>query len=164
MEGYDEFRRGYTKSTKRIKNRYKQNYKTDVALATLKGEIIYFRQFLRWSAMRGFYKGGAYEWRYKTDSKIGNRREPFSLEQYRTLVRYIRTAHYIIKGKHSDNGTPDKRVIGHRQMLRCYIPFLCNTGLRVGECRALRHRDVTFTTSRLSEKVCVIELDQTLPK
>jgi integrase len=159
MEGYEEFRRDYAKNTKRIRNRYQQNYKTSVALATLKGEINYFRQFLRWSVMRGFYKGGAHEWRYKTIGKIGNRREAFSLEQYRTLVRYMRTTQYINKGKRGD-----KSVVRHRQMLRCYILFLCNTGLRIGECRHLRHRDITFTTNRLGEKVCVIQLDQTLSK
>ena len=84
MEGYEEFRRDYAKNTKRIKNRYKQNYKDSVALSTLKGEINYFRQFLRWCATRDYYKGGAHEWRYKTTAKIGNRREAFSLEQYRT--------------------------------------------------------------------------------
>ena len=80
MEGYEGFRRDYAKNTKRIKNKYKQNYKDIVAPATLKGEINYFRQFLRWSAMRNYYKGGAHEWKYKTSGKIGNRREAFSLD------------------------------------------------------------------------------------
>ena len=164
MEGYEGFRRDYAKSTKRIKNRYKQNYKDSVALSTLKGEINYFRQFLRWCATRGYYKGGAHEWRYKTSGKIGNRREAFSLEKYRTLVRYMRTNDYLNKGKHSDKGAPDTRVVRHRQMLRCYILFLCNTGLRVGEARHLRWCDVSFTENKLGEKVCVIELDQTLSK
>ena len=164
MEGYEEFRRDYAKNTKRIKNKYRQHYKDTVAFSTLKGEINYFRQFLRWCVTRDFYKGGAHEWRYKTAGKIGNRREAFSLEQYRTLVRYLRTNEYLNKGKHSDNGSPDKRVVRHRQMLRCYILFLCNTGLRVGEARHLKWKDVSFTENKLGEKVCVVELDQTLSK
>ncbi len=164
MEGYEAFRKDFAKSTKRIKNRYRQQYRTTVALSTLKGEINYFRQFLRWCATRDFYKGGAHEWRYKTSGNIKNRREAFSLEQYRTLTRYMRSNEYLNKGKHSDNGTPDKRVVRHRQMLRCYILFLCNTGLRVGEARHLRWGDISFTGNRLGEKVCVIEIDQTLSK
>ena len=164
MEGYEEFRRDYAKSTKRIKNKYKQNYKDSVALSTLKGEINYFRQFLRWCATRDYYKGGAHEWRYKTSGTIKNRREAFSIDQYRNLVRYMRTNEYLNKGKHSDSGSPDKRVVRHRQMLRCYILFLCNTGLRVGEARNIRWDDVSFTGNKLGEKVCVIEIDQTLSK
>ena len=65
LKGYEEFRRDYAKSTKRIKNKYKQNYKDTVALSTLKDEINYFRQFLRWCSTRNYYKGGAHEWRYQ---------------------------------------------------------------------------------------------------
>ena len=164
MEGYEAFRKDFAKSTKRIKNRYRQQYRTSVALSTLKGEINYFRQFLRWCATRDFYKGGAHEWRYKTSGNIKNRREAFSLEQYRTLTRYMRSNEYLNKGKHSDNGSPDKRVVRHRQMLRCYVLFLCNTGLRVGEARNIRWSDVSFTENKLGEKVCVVEIDQTLSK
>lgn len=164
LEGYEAFRREYAKNTKRIKNRYRQTYKSSVATSTLKGEINYFRQFLRWCAMRGFYRGGAHEWRYKPGGKVRNRREAFSIEQYRTLVRYMRTNEYLNKGKHRNSGKPDSRVVRHRHMLRCYILFLCNTGLRVGEARHLRWRDIWTTENKTGEKVCVVELDQSLSK
>jgi integrase len=164
MEGYEEFRRDYAKNTKRVKNRYKQHYKDSVAPSTLKGEINYFRQFLRWCATRDYYKGGAHEWRYRTRENITNRREAFSIDQYRQLVRYMRSNKYLNKGKHSENGSPDKKVVRHRQMLRCYILFLCNTGLRIGEARNIRWGDVSSLENKLGEKVCVIELDQNLSK
>jgi hypothetical protein len=104
MEGCEEFRRDYAKSTKRIKNRYKQQFKNSVALSTLKGKINYFRQFLRWSATRYNYKGGVNEWKYKISETIKNRREAFSIDQYRNLVRYMRNNKYLNKGKHSDSG------------------------------------------------------------
>jgi len=164
MEGYEEFRRDFAKSTKRKKNKYRQHYKDSVANSTLKNEINYFRQFLRWCSARDYYKGGAHEWRHKASGKIKNRREAFSIDQYRTLVRYMRTNKYLSVGKHKDNGAPDKRIVRHRHMLRCYILFLCNTGLRVGEARSIRWGDVSFTKNKLGEKVCVIEIDQTLSK
>tara|TARA_S200000501_G_scaffold353366_1_gene373091 strand:- start:782 stop:1399 length:618 start_codon:yes stop_codon:yes gene_type:complete len=76
----------------------------------------------------------------------------------------MRTNEYLNKGRHKENGTPDKRVIRHRHMLRCYILLLCNTGLRVGEARHIRWCDVSFTENKIGEKVCVVELDQTLSK
>ena len=163
FRGLCTVRREYASNTKRIKNRYKQLYKSEVALSTLKGEINYFRQFLC-GVMRGSYNGGAHEWRFKSRERISNRREAFSLEQYRTLTRYMQTNEFLNKGKHSSNGAPDSRVVRHRQMVRCYILFLCNTGLRVGEARHLRWRDVSLTQNKMNENVCVIEIDQSLSK
>jgi hypothetical protein len=120
FEGYEEFRRAYAKNTKRIKNRYRTQYKETVAAATLKGEINYFKQFLQWCAHRGLYKGAAHEWRFKTHERIQNRREAFSIEQYRTLTRYMRTNEYLNKGKHSSNGAADKRINGS-----CVIGICC---------------------------------------
>jgi hypothetical protein len=82
FEKYKAFRREYATNTKRIKSRYQKQYKSSVALSTLKGEINYFRQFLRWCATRGYYKGGAHDWRFKTSGQSGTRRESFSIEQY----------------------------------------------------------------------------------
>ena len=164
FEGYEEFRRAYAKNTKRIKNRYRTQYKETVAAATLKGEINYFKQFLRWCAHRGLYKGAAHEWRFKTHERIQNRREAFSIEQYRTLTRYMRTNEYLNKGKHSSNGAADKRIVRHRHMLRAYILFMTNTGLRVGEARHLRWKDVTGTQNKSGDSVCVVSVDNTLSK
>ena len=165
FENYEAFRRDYAKSTKRIKNKYKQKYKDTVAISTLKGEINYFRQFLRWCATHGYYQGSSFEWRYKPGTSVRNRREAFSLEQYRKLVRYMRSKTYLNKGKNvALGGSPDGRVVRHRQMLRCYILFLCNTGLRVGEARNLRWRDVSFVENRNGDKVCVVEIDQLYSK
>jgi len=164
FEEYEAFRREYATNTKRIKSRYQKQYKSSVALSTLKGEINYFRQFLRWCATRGYYKGGAHDWRFKTSGQLGTRRESFSIEQYRSLVRYMRTNEYLTKGKHRNTGRPDSRVVRHRHMLRCYILVLCNTGLRISEIRNLKWGDVSYTENKLGEKVLVIELDQTLSK
>jgi len=142
MEGYEAFRRSYAKSTKRIKNRYRQQYKDTVSAATLKGEINYFRQFLRWCSQRGIYKGAAHEWRFKTNERIRNRREAFSIEQYQQLYRYMRTNEFLNKGQHKAKGSADTRIKRHRHMLRAYILFLANTGLRVGEARHLKWKDV----------------------
>ena len=45
-------------------------------------------------------------------------------------------------------------------MMRCYILFLCNTGLRVGEARHLTWGDVSSTFNKMGERVCIVELDQ----
>ena len=76
----------------------------------------------------------------------------------------MRTNVYLNKAKHSDKGKPNKRIVRHCNMLRCYILFLCNTGLRVGEARHLRWCDVSLITNKMGQIVCLIELDQLLSK
>jgi integrase len=164
MEGYEQFRRKYAKNTDRKKGRWGQQYKETVAAATLKGEINYFRQFLRWCAQRGIYKGAAHEWRFKTNERIRNRREAFSLEQYQQLYRYMRTNEFLNKGKHQGRGSADTRIKRHRHMIRAYILFLANTGIRVGEARHLKWKDVEKRQLKTGATGCVVTIDNTQSK
>ena len=164
MEGYEQFRRKYAKNTDRKKGKWGQQYRDTVAAATLKGEINYFRQFLRWCAQRNIYKGAAHEWRFKTNERIRNRREAFSLEQYQQLYRYMRTNEFLNKGKHQGRGSADTRIKRHRHMIRAYILFLANTGIRVGEARHLKWKDVEKRQLKTGATGCVVSIDNTLSK
>ena len=163
FEGYEAFRRSFAKNTNRIRNQWRQSYKSTVSSTTLKYEINFFKQFLRWCSDQNRYNGLAFTWRYRAANPIYNRREAFSLKQYKALVRYMRTEKFFNKGKHvAEGGRPDKRVSRHRQMLRAYIIFMANTGLRVGEARHLKWRDVTCSRNILGSPVCVASIDRAL--
>jgi integrase len=164
MEGYEQFRRKYAKNTNRKKGKWGQQYKETVAAATLKGEINYFRQFLRWCSQRGIYKGAAHEWRFKTNERIRNRREAFSIEQYQQLYRYMRTNEFLNKGQHKAKGSADTRIKRHRHMIRAYILFLANTGIRVGEARHLKWKDVEKRQLKTGATGCVVTIDNTQSK
>ena len=164
MEGYEEFRRGFAKTTKSIRNKWRQNYKSDVALATLKGEINYFRQFLRWCVIRNLYQGSADEWTFKTREKIANRREALHPDHHRKLIAYMRSKKFLDVGRHKDTGAPDRRIQRHRHMLRCYILLVLNTGLRVGECRHIRWHDISVSKNSDNEDVPIIYIDQNYSK
>ena len=161
LDGYEKYRRSYWKLGKR-KKKGNYPYKEQIASSTLVGEINLFRQFLRWAAMKNLYQGQAYLFQYKTHENIKNRREAFSLEEYRKLTRYLRSKEYLNVGKIAKErgGKPDSRIVRHRHMMRCYILFMCNTGLRVGEARHLTWGDVSSTVNRMGERVCIVELDQ----
>ena len=161
LDGYEKYRRSYWKLGKRRK-KGNYPYKEQIASSTLVGEINLFRQFLRWAAMKNLYQGQAYLFQYKTHENIKNRREAFSLEEYRKLTRYLRSKEYLNVGKIAKErgGKPDSRIVRHRHMMRCYILFMCNTGLRVGEARHLTWGDVSSTVNRMGERVCIVELDQ----
>ena len=97
MEYYKEFRDDYAKINKHIKNKGKQNYKDNVALATLKGKINHSHQFLCRRATKIYFEGRVQEWKYKPADKNSNHREALSIEQYRTLTRYMRSNEYLNK-------------------------------------------------------------------
>jgi len=45
-------------------------------------------------------------------------------------------------------------------MLRAYILFLANTGLRVGEARHLKFSDIRETYNKLEQKICTVRIDE----
>jgi len=128
------------------------NYKKNLAARTIQWEINSFKAMLRWCAGRNLYNGRVYEWSYKLKEK--NRRSAFTLEQYEKLYRYMRTNMFLRKGKHGN----DSRIRRHRAMLRAYILFMANTGLRVGEARYLRWKDIRDDKNKLGERVVVVSV------
>jgi integrase len=104
--------------------------------------------------MRSWYTGRAQEWSFKLTAH--NRRSAFSLDEYKALVRYMRTAQFLRKGKHGN----DRRLTRHRMMLRTYILFMANTGLRVGEARHLKWQDIEERTNKGGRKVVVVRVSR----
>ena len=96
---------------------------------------------MRWCLENNFHTGQPISFVFKMG--VRNRRSAFTLQQYRRIVTYMRTNEFLVVGKMGN----DSRIIRHRKMLKEYFLFLCNSGLRVGEARELRWRDVSFETS-----------------
>jgi integrase len=151
LEQYELWRQKWAKTTKR-KRKNDQRYKDVIAKRTIEWELNAFKTVLRWAATKNFYKGRAYEWRFSNREK--NRRSAFTREQYRQLHTYMRTNAYLSKGKHGN----DPRIARHRTMLRAYILFMVNTGLRVGEARHLKWGDISVRENKLGRNVLVIRI------
>ena len=152
FEDYEVWRQDWSRNTKR--KRKHGNYKDRVTQRTIQFEINAFKAVLRWCAGRKFYSGRAYEWRYKLTKK--NRRSAFTINQYRKLYRYMRTNEFLDKGKHKN----DPRIRRHRTMLRAYILFMANTGLRVGEARYLKWSDIEEGKNKLERRVMLVRVSQ----
>ena len=63
-------------------------------------------------------------------------------------------------GKHQN----DPRLARYRKMLRAYVLFLANTGLRVGEARNLRWQDITYARNKDREETCKVWVAQSHSK
>ena len=63
-------------------------------------------------------------------------------------------------GKHKN----DARLARYRKMLRTYVLFLVNTGVRVGEARNLRWQDLTFIKNEDGEEICKVWVTQSHSK
>jgi integrase len=109
-----------------------------VSNATLKQDITLMKSIVRWCLENNLHTGTPISYVFKMGVK--NRRSAFTLQQYRRIILYMRTKEFLTVGKMGN----DSRIIRHRKMLKEYFLFLCNSGLRVGECRQLRWRDVSF--------------------
>ena len=111
---------------------------TTVSNATLKQDITLMKTVIRWCLENNLYTGTPISYVFKMG--VRNRRSAFTLQQYRRIITYMRTNEFLTVGKMGN----DSRIIRHRKMLKEYFLFLCNSGLRIGECRNLRWRDVSF--------------------
>lgn len=94
-----------------------------------------FRHFLRWAIEKGYTDNYP---KFPTIRQKPNRRPHFDPDDWNKLTRYIRT--FLSKAKHPS-------VRRDRNLLVNYVLILANTGIRVGEARELKWRDIRPITS-----------------
>lgn len=89
------------------------------------------RQFLNWSVEMGYLDKVPVFPRVSSEQ---TRRPHFDIADWRKLVRYLR--------EHIKNAHPS--VLRDRKLLVNYVLVLANTGIRVGEAKTLKWRDVRY--------------------
>jgi integrase len=96
---------------------------------------------------------------FKNDGRKGERRPYFELHEYQKLYRFMR--HYVkLTTKDSPKGGVKSQTIVIRELLRDYVLFLVNTGLRHGtETRNLKWKHISEMTKDGVEYV-VINLEK----
>ena len=133
------------------------------AQKTLQMEQSLLRQIFHWARRTGRMK---YDVLVKAPKVNRNnsarennpsRRPAFELDEWRTLVRYLRN--WVKEESHGSQPRKNgsfSRIKGEdyslvhslhryqREVLRCYVQFMCYSGLRPNEARQLRWRDVDF--------------------
>lgn len=90
------------------------------------------------------------------DSRPHNRRPHFELDEHRSMTAYLRS-YRDVKGHFKS----DKVNAWHkmqRTQLYHFVIFMLNSGLRVGEAREMRWRDISFDqqNSEGTEPICVV--------
>jgi len=89
------------------------------------------RQFLNWSAERGYLEQAP---KLPKQKFVVNRRPHFNNTDWKKLTRHLRE---FVKVKDGN-----RKTIRDRTMLVNYVLILANTGIRVGEARNLKWRDI----------------------
>ena len=105
------------------------------SLSTIKRITNYQRQFLLWCLYRKYIDAMP---RFPKQKSDDNRRPHFDLRDYKRLVGYM--------AKFQNHSNP--RIARDRIYLVNYILILSNTGIRVGEARNLKWRDVREISSK----------------
>lgn len=152
LQRYEVWRRNWAKTTDRKK--LHGNYKTTVANRTIVWELNSFKQFLRWCAEQSYYNGNALSFKAGKKLRERHRRSGFTREQYKKLYSHMNTHEYSHKGKYKN----DWRLHRHRTMLRAYIIFMINTGLRIGEARHLKWSDISQQKNKLGRDVVIVRV------
>ena len=138
--------------------RLPSNAKLRASNRTVGWEINSFKSFLGWARRKGLYQGDAILFVFKNGSS--SRRSAFTPLEYNRITSVMRRKSWMKVGKHQN----DPRLARYRKMLRAYVLFLSNTGLRVGEARNVRWQDVTFAKNKEGEETCKVWVAQSYSK
>jgi integrase len=139
LSGYESWRFEYWPKRRAAGEETHGNVKDKPSPRTIEWEVNAFKQFLRWASNQGRYSGNALTFSYAVGKKEA--RSAFTSEQWTKLTNYMRRKEWLEgAGKHGH----DERLTRYRGMLRAYVLFMCNTGLRPGEARQLKWRDITY--------------------
>jgi integrase len=135
------------------------NARLQASNRTVGWEINAFKSFLVWAKRKGLYVGDADLFVFKNGRS--SRRSAFTQQEYNRITSVMRRKSWLSEvGKHKN----DPRLSRYRKMLRAYVLFLANTGLRVGESRNLRWQDITFTKNAHGEEICKVWVTQSHSK
>ena len=118
---------------------------------TLQLEINAMKTVMGWCLDKKFYSGNPISFSLK-GRDIKNRRSSFSIQQYRRIINFLRTREWVEVGRHKDRGSFDSKIVRHRLMLKEYFLFGCNIGMRIGEMREMRWRDVSLEQTSTGKK------------
>lgn len=175
LEAYEQWRANYwqewIKQQKRRKRgstpirlmpdgsvRLPSNARLRASNRTVGWEINAFKSFLTWAKRKGLYQGDADLFAFKNGTS--SRRSAFTQQEYNRITSVMRRKSWFQVGKYQN----DLRLIRYRKMLRAYVLFLANTGLRVGEARNIRWQDVTYAKNTKGEEICKVWVTQSHSK
>jgi integrase len=159
MQGYEAWRFKYWTAKAAAGVTLHGNAKAKPSQRTIEWEVGAFKQFLRWANDRGRYNGDALKFRYVVDKKQS--RPAFTENQFETLASYMSRKTWLLgAGKHGH----DSRLSRYRAMLRTYVLFMAGTGLRPGEARNLRWRDISYDQAADEQEIIEVYVHATHSK
>lgn len=136
---------------------------------TIEMEAGMLRQVFRWGKRMGFVKREPWIKAPRVQHQKGVIRRPtFTAEEWRKIYEYLRSwVDEPITTKSSKRGGSLHRAGPHalhkfqREMLRNYVLFMANSGLRPNEARQLRWRDLRIDRDDEGNRILVVEVAPT---
>jgi integrase len=150
---YESWRQTYLQRKIEKKEKIHSNTKHHVSSRSIELEINQFKAFLRWAVLAGKYSGTGTEYSFKK-SYGDNKRSAFTTRQWTKLTGFMRRKEWLQVGRRGN----DQRLQRYRRMLKCYVLFMKNTGLRVGEARNLKWQDIEYKHSS-NPSDCLIRIN-----
>lgn len=159
LKGYESWRHDYWAKQVAVGAEVHGNVKQQPSPRTIEWEVNAFKQFLRWASEQGKYHGDALRFKFVVGNK--HARSAFTEEQIVRLAKFMEGKKWLNgPGKHGH----DARLTRYRRMLRAYVLFMAGTGLRPGEARNLKWRDIKYTNSGDEQEVVEVYVHSTHSK
>jgi integrase len=147
LRDYVEWRRDYYK--RMPKDKIPRNAKINPADKTLEWETTFALTLLKYAQERG-YRGNLPTPKFRHKGDRNQTRPPFTPDEYRRL--YVGMRRWIRE-------TNNERWRYTRELLRDYVLFLANSGLRVGEANSLRVGDLSKFKDENDRELYGFEVD-----
>jgi integrase len=173
VEQYWDWRINFHKDAKKAapedkKRAFRPNVAVTPSQKTLEMEGGMLRQIFRWGKRVGFVKREPWIKAPKVKHTKGVERRPtFTEDEWRKVYEYLRDwvkeplhTEAQAKGGALTRKGPHKRHRFHRELLRNYLLFMANSGLRPNEARQLRWADVRIEQDG-RKKSLVVEVAET---
>jgi len=173
VERYWDWRINFHKDAKKPQEGQKRAFRPNVAVIpaqkTLDMEAGMLRQIFRWGKRIGAVKREPWIKATKVKHTKGVARRPsFTEAEWKTVYEYLRTwvKEPMSSSKGKKSGTlhrsgPHKMHRYHRELLRNYLLFMANSGLRPNEARQLQWQDVRIEKDTGGNAALVVEVAET---
>ena len=127
--------------------RRKNSKRTPASRATVNKDLGSLKAFFKWAIRNGFIDRSI---EFDKPSVKQNRRPHFDAKDWAKLTRFLRE--WVKQGRTGKGGGK----VRERILLTNYVLILANTGIRVGEARKLRWRDIALDKDGAGSPIVVL--------
>ena len=138
--------------------KFRRKKKPDVSIDTIISERSEINALYKFGIEKEWLQQNQYPL-WEDMEKSGNTRPSFTRSQWKEIYTYIRTWNKKLGDRvKPTGGYSEQEEIDKRQFVRYMILILCNTGIRLGECKKLLWKDISLEQEKDGSLTSIINI------